>query len=66
MKVGDKVRFTSSEMHEIAPDFYPEPGTVGVIRQTEKRGGFWVQWPIGTTSQDDFFHAATCNLELAE
>lgn len=66
MKKGDKVRFTCAMMHEFCPEFYPEPGTVGVIEQEAKLGGFWIQWPKGSTSRDDYYHAATCDIELAE
>lgn len=65
MEVGDKVRFICAQMHELAPFFYPAPGTVGEIRQKDPRDGFWIQWPEGSTSGSDFWHAATCDLELA-
>lgn len=54
---GDRVCFASVPRHEAVPPCYPAPGTVGVVKISDipTTGNFWllVQWPQGSTSEDD-------------
>ena len=52
-KVGDRVRFTSEDLHRESPEWYPKVGTVGVvIRASDTDDGLLVRWPNGTTAAD--------------
>lgn len=53
--VGDKVQHTCGELHELKPEFYPPKGTVGVVNDVNGYDDLLVQWPEGTTSQDDLW-----------
>ena len=61
-KVGMNVRFIASELHSLAPVFYPEVGTTGVIVEPE----LLVQWEKGSTSGDDKWYAPPYSLEPVE
>ena len=53
-KFGDKVRFTSKELHSIEPRHYPPVGTLGEIIDIDPNyDGLYVRWSKGTTSIDD-------------
>lgn len=58
---GDKVRFIYAEAHAMSPEFYPEVGTIGIVK-----GDGWVEWPRGSTSSDDIWTCKDCFLELVE
>lgn len=61
-KVGDKVKYMG-EWHEIAPEWYPEYGTVGrVCELAENDVQVRVQWPVGSTSEDGAWWVAVHNL----
>ena len=66
MKVGDKVRFVSAEVHDHAPWCYPPVGTIGTVLSSNGDGVVYVQWPKGSTSDDDRWMAAATKLELVE
>lgn len=59
VKVGMKVRFTDKFLHEIAPQYYPEVGTIGEVTDIE----VMVQWPKGSTSRDDNWFVPTSAIE---
>lgn len=63
-KVGDKVKFINDELHNIAPSYYPKVGTVGEIVKSYEDNTFFVQWPEGTTSDDDFWYVGGQDIEL--
>ena len=53
IEVGSKVRFTNKTLCMINPEFYPQPGTVGVVERINRdfEGKIWgyiVKWPIGS------------------
>lgn len=62
MTKGLKVRFTDQNLHEVLPDYYPEAGTEGTIVSIVGNMAF-VQWPKGSTSQNDRWFAAISDLE---
>lgn len=54
LKPGDKVRFIDGESHEGSPEYHPKVGTVGkVVWVYELENEALVQWPEGSTSDDD-------------
>lgn len=61
LKKGDKVRFTSAELHESIPRFYPKPGTIGIVHHDHDD---LIQWPTGSTSLDDLWCAPGSSMEL--
>lgn len=61
-EIGDKVRFVCGELHEKFPAYTPPVGTIGTVT------GFCfeilvVQWPRGTTSEDDEWSVLPCFVE---
>lgn len=64
-KVGDRVRFIDEDAHLRFPRYYPAVGTIGIVYEAEDEG-YYVEWPDGTTSYDDYWFAAEPCLELAE
>lgn len=64
MTKGLKVRFTDQNLHEVLPDHYPEAGTEGtIVSVTKCVYAVLVQWPKGSTSQNDRWYAAISDLE---
>lgn len=63
-KVGDRVEFTDADMHESMPHYYPAPGTIGTIVGDAFTIAPWVQWPNGSTSDDDIWSANVLHLRL--
>lgn len=65
-KVGDKVRYVDEAGHRINPRYYPAVGTIGeIVGVIGVAGGdYWVQWPEGTTSNDDYWCCGHHRLEL--
>lgn len=53
VKVGSKVRMIDEEPNNIHPYWYPAIGTVGVVERLGCDDNCGVQWPEGTTSEDD-------------
>jgi hypothetical protein len=71
MNVGDRVVFLDNSederTHEMQPQFYPTAGTIGEVVAgafDNEKTGVWVQWPKGTTSGDDCWHAQFFMLTL--
>lgn len=62
-KVGDKVKYMG-EWHDLAPEWYPEYGTVGRVCELAEFDVrvLLVQWPVGSTSEDDAWWVAAHNL----
>ena len=59
-QIGDEVVFVASNMHECGSQWYPEVGTIGVIKEVYKLDNDGldtrVQWPKGTTSKKDLWY----------
>lgn len=61
---GDRVKYGGND-HIAAPEYYPPPGTVGVVnRVCDNRAQ--VQWPAGSTSRDDLWYADLEDITLVE
>ena len=56
---GDKVRYIGTLTRTRCA---PRKGTVGTVTQTAKFG-LWVQWPKGSTSDDDHWWCAMASVE---
>lgn len=70
-KVGDKVVFKDAKAHEFSPRWYPPVGTVGEVSEWHGRTYFgennvMVQWPNGSTSNDDLWSSNVKWLDLVE
>ena len=63
VKVGSKVRMIDEESHRDNPWCFPEVGTAGVVTELSCNNCH-IQWPKGSTSQDDRWYAAWDNLEV--
>lgn len=49
VKTGDRVRVADNKntrmMHEVMPEYYPEPGSLGTVdRLTPTNNSYWVKW----------------------
>ena len=62
--VGDKVKYIGPD-HAEHSDFYPLYDTIGEIKEVCD-DHCWVQWPKGSTSDDDYWSCEEINLELIE
>ena len=60
-KVGDKVKYINTD-HAEHPDFYPLYGTIGEIKE-DCGDSYCVQWPKGSTSDDDCWCCNESDLE---
>jgi len=69
-KVGDRVRFKGAApcTHKEMPEYYPTDGTIGVVTVAapDKDDEVLVQWPKGSTSEDDEWWALLSCLEVVE
>lgn len=65
-RIGDKVSFTGNDKHITYPEYYPEIGIIGTVIDISPSGLISVQWPQGTTSEDDNWLCKSCYLELFE
>ena len=59
--VCDKVKYIGPD-HAEHSDFYPLYGTIGEIKEAYD-DYYWVQWPKGSTSDDDYWSCEEINLE---
>ena len=59
--VDDKVKYIGPD-HAEHSDFYPLYGTIGEIKEVCD-DHCWVQWPKGSTSDDDYWSCEEINLE---
>lgn len=64
MKIGDKVKAISKTERNTHPDWYPNPGTVGTVTNTGYSRLVEVQWPEGSTSEDDLWWVDKDDLEV--
>lgn len=62
--VGDTVKYIGLD-HAEHSDFYPLYDTIGEIKEVCD-DHCWVQWPKGSTSDDDYWSCEEINLELIE
>lgn len=64
VKKGDSVRYIGKNGHKINPDYYPTKDVVGKVIEVCSDRLFYIQWPKGSTSQNDRWYAAWNNLEV--
>ena len=62
--IGKKVIYNGN-MHDIEPAFYPPKGTVGKVAVDEEIT-YRVQWPKGTTSDNDYWWARAIDCTIIE
>ena len=63
VQVGSKVRITDGKSHKDNPQWFPDVGTVGIV----KEAGFhtcFIQWPEGSTSGKDEWYCDDTRLEV--
>lgn len=56
MKVGSVVMFTNSKLlglNILSRDWYPPVKTIGTVLKVGSSNDIFVQWPSGSTSDDD-------------
>lgn len=53
LKKGNRVRFINANVHKKYPNYFPEAGTIGEFKETTHLGNLVIQWPEGSTSDDD-------------
>lgn len=64
VKKGDSVRYINKNGHKINPEYYPVKDVVGKVIKVCSGRVCDIQWPKGSTSQDDRWCAAWDNLEV--
>lgn len=64
VKKGDSVRYIGKNGHKHGPEFYPAKDVVGKVIEVCSDSTCYIQWPKGTTSQNDRWYAARRNLEV--
>lgn len=62
VKVGSKVRMIDDKVHNECPRWFPVVGTVGAIINVSDTSPY-IQWPSGTTSDNDRWF---CSLDWLE
>lgn len=64
VKKGDSVRYINELGHEKTPEYFPTKNVVGKVIKVCFNDNCYVQWPDGSTSNDDRWYAAWSNLEV--
>ena len=64
IKKGDSVRYINELGHKNNPDYYPAKDVVGKAIKVCSDWTCFIQWPKGTTSQDDRWCAPCGDLEV--
>lgn len=63
--VGDKVRYIGTK-HDIHPQWFPSIGTIGTVVQVVDEIDCYIQWPKGSTSENDCWYCDKQNIELVK
>lgn len=63
-QVNDEVVMANHVLHDRFPDWYPIAGTVGIVRKVKSKTVLLVQWPSGSTSQEDLWSVQIENITL--
>ena len=66
VKKGDSVRYINELGHEKTPEYFPTKNVVGKVIKVCSNDNCYVQWPDGSTSNDDRWYAAWSNLEVLQ
>lgn len=64
VKKGDSVRYIGKNGHKNSPEYYPAKDVVGKVIKVCSDLTCHIQWPKGSTSQDDRWYASWGNLEV--
>ena len=64
VKKGDSVRYIGKNGHKNNPDYFPAKDVVGKVIKVCSDLTCHIQWPKGSTSQDDRWYASWSNLEV--
>lgn len=64
VKKGDSVRYINELGHEKTPEYFPTKNVVGKVIKVCSNDNCYVQWPDGSTSNEDRWYAAWSNLEV--
>ena len=64
VKKGDSVRYIGKNGHKNSPEYYPAKDVVGKVIKVCSDLTCHIQWPKGSTSQDDRWYADWGNLEV--
>ena len=64
VKKGDSVRYIGKNGHKNSPEYYPAKDVVGKVIKVCSDLTCHIQWPKGSTSQDDRWCADWGNLEV--
>lgn len=63
--IGDKVRYIGKDHREM-PEFYPKIGTIGTVVEEGGDTDWYIQWPKGSTSEEDCWYCDGNDIELVE
>lgn len=61
--VGKCVKFINDVSHKASPNYFPVVGTLGIVLEVEG-DEIYVQWPHGTTSDDDMWWCFKTDVEI--
>ena len=64
VKKGDSVRYIGKNGHKNNPEYYPAKDVVGKVIKVCSDLTCCIQWPKGSTSNDDRWYASWSNLEV--
>lgn len=64
VKEGDSVRYIDKNEHKNSPEYYPAKDVIGKVIKVCSDLTCCIQWPKGTTSQNDRWYAPWGNLEV--
>ena len=64
VKKGDSVRYIGENGHKNSPEYYPAKDVVGKVIKVCSDLTCDIQWPKGSTSQDDRWYASWGKLEV--
>ena len=64
LHTGDRVKYGGND-HLVAPEYYPPPGTVGVVNYVDSYRAR-IQWPEGSTSRNDLWYVNFEDIALVE
>lgn len=64
VKEGDSVRYIDKNEHKNSPEYYPAKDVIGKVIKVCSDLTCYIQWPKGTTSQNDRWYAPWGNLEV--
>ena len=64
IKIGSKVRMIDEELHKNNPQWFPVVETIGIVEEPDSFCDCEVQWPEGSTSENDKWYCDYKYLEV--